>query len=379
MLIFFFLMFIGILVFIELMIYSKHGFKNMDVDVHFSQNIANFGDTIEVVEIAKNNKRLPLPFLILKFETPAAIKFNDLTNIVFTDNYYREDMLTMHAFSKHTRKIKVTCTKRGYYTFTRVTCSSADLLLFMHLTMDYNANSSILILPEIISTDELNTLMSVTLSEITSRRTLLTDPFCFSGIREYQPWDPMKSINWSATARVGDLMVNQTTSTSDRRINVFLNLETYNVKKSTSLLEKSISLAYSYMIALSNEGVTISFYSNGRDVITDTPIVSKASSGVFSIQERGIELARIDLTKEVKPFINLMNDYIAHNNSNDLNVIISANYDAPFREKLSDIISQGKSVFWIMPCYSGDPFSKKMIPDSLIAPHFLKLEVPGRD
>lgn len=377
-----FLILIAILTTIELRIYIKYAMSKLKIDVHFSQNVANFGDTIDVIEIAENNKRLPLPFLILKFETPTAIHFLDMTNVELTDNFYREDMLTMDAFSRHTRKIKVSCQARGFYTFARVNASTSDLLLIKKIGKDFTPDSSITILPKPISNEELKPLMSVTFSETTSRRTLLTDPFSFAGIREYQPTDPMRSINWTASAKAGDFMVNTNTSTSDRHINLFLNLEYYNTKKSVSLLEKSISLAYSYMLSLNDEGVSMSFFSNGKDIVSGSPVsdfASGAGSGFSSIEQRGIDLARIDLKQEVIPMESILEEYALKNPTDNLNVIISANYDNDLRAVVSNLISNGKSVLWIMPCYFGDKMSSKMVPEADIAPHFYRWEVAGRD
>ncbi|MCQ2533564.1 MAG: DUF58 domain-containing protein [Clostridia bacterium] len=377
-----FIILIGILTTIELRIYMKHALRKLDIDVHFSQEVANFGDTIDVVEIAQNNKRLPLPFLILKFETPLAIKFLDMTNVTITDNFYREDMLTMGAHSRHTRKIKVNCQARGFYTFPRVNASTSDLLLIKKMGKDFTPNSSITILPKIISNKELQPLMSVTFSETTARRTLLTDPFSFAGIREYQPTDPMRSINWTASAKAGDFMVNTNTSTSDRHINLFLNLDFYNTKKSDALLEKSISLAYSYMMELCNQGISVSFFSNGKDIVSGSPVSDmsdSASSGSTSIGQRGIELARIDLKKPASSMTELLEEYCLKNFSDNLNVIISANYDEKFRASLSKLITNGKRILWIMPCSNSDKLSSKMEPEADIAPYFHRWEVVGRD
>lgn len=373
-----FLIIIGILVSIELAFYTKKGLSKLDVDVHFSQKIANPGDTIEVVEIAQNNKRIPLPFLILKFETPVAIEFNDMTNVALTDNFYREDMLTMGAYTRHTRRIKVTCTKRGYYTFTRITVSSADLLLVQKLGMTVPSDSSVTVLPERLSIDELHTLMVVTFSDIQSRRTLLTDPFSLAGIREYQPWDPMRQVNWMASARTGDLMVNQNDSTNNRRINLFINLEPYNTKNSNGLLEKTISIAYSFMLELYEQGIPVAFYSNGLDVLTSLPVADKTAE-ISSMEQRGIDLARIDLTKEALPFFSLIDEYILSDVSDSLNVIISANCDDRFRAGLETALQQGKNLIWVLPCYKGDMSRKNMTVEATIAPHLKKLEVNGHD
>lgn len=374
-----FVIIIGILASIELGIYIKHGLNKLDVDVHFSQNVANFGDTIDVIEIAQNNKHLPLPFLLLKFETPLALEFLDMRNVSQTDNYYREDMLTMGAYSRHTRKIKVRCCARGFYNFARVNASSSDLLLIKKFARDYTPDSSITILPQTLSAEDLSPLLSVTFSETSVRKTLLTDPFSFAGIREYQPWDPMRSINWTASAKTGDFMVNTNTSTSDRKINLFLNLEFYNTKKSVSLLEKSISLAYTYMLELNSMGIGVTLFANGRDVISNSPVISYGSNGNGSIEQRAIELARIDLTKEVLPISTLIEEYALKNNSDDLNVIISPNYDNKFQKNLSSLIASGKSVLWVMPSYKGNKLSSAMVPSSDIAPHLIRWEVAGRD
>ena len=102
-----------------------------DAGSHFDPLVADafFKARDEVIEVAENNKRLPLPFIIMKFETTAVIEFQDMTNTSRSDLLYREDMLTMKPFSRHTRRIKARCTHRGYYSFTRVNMTTSDILL----------------------------------------------------------------------------------------------------------------------------------------------------------------------------------------------------------------------------------------------------------
>ena len=294
-----FLAILGILVGIELIYYRRHAFDDVDLDVHFSTSIANFGEMIEVIEISQNNKKLPLPFLILRFETPMVLEFQDMTNTSVSDYLYREDMLTMKPYSKHTRTIKARCSKRGYYSFARVNISTSDLLLMEKMTRDFPNSASLTILPELVDASALKTLLSITFSDVMQRRTLLTDPFSFAGIREYQPWDPMKSINWTATAKAGDFMVNTNTSTSMKQVSIYVNLEYYNTKHSTSLLEKSISLAYSYILELVKAGIPTALYTNGRDIVSGSPVISRTNCDQSNIAQRGVELARIDLDQEV--------------------------------------------------------------------------------
>lgn len=346
-----FLVFLAILAFLELVWYRRHAVDKIKLDVSFSKNVANYGEVIEVIEVAENNKRLPLPFLILKFETPPVIEFQDMTNTSLSDLLYREDMLTMKPFSRHTRRIKARCTHRGFYSFNRVNISTSDILLIEKLTREFPADSSLTILPERIECGEMDLLLSTTFSDVMTRRTLLTDPFAFAGIREYQPFDPMKNVNWSATARTGSLMVNQNASTATKQVSVFVNLEYYNPKHSDSLLETSISIAYSYICGLSERGIPSAVYTNGRDIDSEDPVIFEMNTASTDVGRRGIDLARIDLTKEVLPFEALVEDCLPKTNNDDFIVVISPRKDDAFKAVMGDVVSLRKNSMWILPCY----------------------------
>ena len=360
----------------EIIYYRIHALDNLHLKVEFSKNVANFGEDIELIEVAENKKRLPLPFIILKFEAPREIKFYDMMNTSTSDLLYREDMLTMKAFSKHTRRIKAQCTKRGYYVFPRVGITTSDLLLTERFTMDFNNESHLVVLPEILNTELMQMLTSVTLSELQCRRTLLTDPFTLAGIREYGPNDPMNSINWKASARTGELMVNQNASTCAQKVHIFINLEFYNTKHSTSLLEKSISLAYTYLIELAELGIPASVYTNGLDVISGAPVISETDLGSATLDERAIMLARIDLKQPAGSFVETLEKHIPATESDDFILIISPQFNGDFRPVLLDMKSRRPSLFWLMPGYKTTPDAN---PEAEIAPSYMRWEVRGND
>lgn len=361
---------------VELLYYRFHALDDLYMHVGFSKKVADYGEDIELIEVAENRKRLPLPFIILKFEAPKELKFHDMMNTSMSDHLYREDMLTMKAFSKHTRRIKAKCTKRGYYVFPRVGMTTSDLLLIEQFSMDFINNANLVVLPEILDTDMVRTLTSVTISELQCRRTLLTDPFTLAGIREYGPDDPMKSINWKASAKTGELMVNMNASTCAQKVHIFLNLDYYNQKHSLSLLEKSISLAYTYLLELAEAGIPASIYTNGVDVITDSPVISETDLGSATLDERAVMLARIDLKKEVIPFSETLENYIPSTDSSDFILLISAQYNGSFRPLLADIKSKRPALKWLMPCYRTTPDAT---PEPFIEDSYIRWEVIGSD
>lgn len=371
-----FLVLLAILVAIEMFIYRKHAMDDLSLHVRFSTPVANYGDTIEVIEEAQNEKRLPLPFVLLKFETPTALSFLDMTNTTISDHLYREDMLTTKAFSKHTRKIKATCNHRGYFTFVRVNITTSDLLLVNKITAECANEESLIVLPKVLKVEEFQTLMSVTFSDMIQRRTLLTDPFSFAGIREYQPWDPMRAINWTATAKCGDFMVNQQASTSMRQVTIFLNLDYYDRSHTENLLEASISLVYSYMMALCRAGIPCAFYTNGKDILTGLPVSLEMSASMTEIEHRGEDLAKIDLTQKVTPFHELLEAHGALSYSDDYTLVISSCYDGPFRKSLLQLKHNRPAMRWFMPCFRGSD-TVKLEPE--LNEIYSRWEVTGHD
>lgn len=349
---------IGVIVIIfilELVYYRRHALDDLNLKVEFSKSVANYGEDIELIEVAENRKAMPLPFIILKFETPREIMFYDSSIVTSSDYHYREDMLTMKAYSKHTRRIKVKCRKRGYFVFPRVGITTADLFLLDHYTKEFENDSELVVLPEVIPADIIEMLMSVTLSDMQCRRSVITDPFALAGIREYGPGDPMKSINWKASAKTGELMVNQNASTCTKKVHIFVNLEEYDPKASTSLLERSISLAYSYLIELACMGIPTSIYTNGIDILTGQPEMSTLDPGIGTLNARAMMLAKIDLTKKVQPFEEMVRKNLPLIDMNDFILFISPQYTETFQMTLVDIKRRFPSIHWLMPCYNTTP------------------------
>jgi hypothetical protein len=171
-------------------------------------------------------------------------------------------------------------------------------------------------------------------------------------------------------------MVNQNASTCTQKVHIFLNFEFYNQKHSLSLLEHSISLAYTYLRELAELGIPASLYTNGMDVITDSPVISETDLGSASLDERAIMLARIDLKKHMIPFAETLEKYIPSTDSEDFILVISPQFNGSFRPLLADIKSRRPSLKWLMPCYKTTPDAE---PEPSIADSYIRWEVIGHD
>ena len=74
---------------------------------------------------------------------------------------------------------------------------------------------------------------------------MFPDPFCFSGIRDYRPSDPMHQINWKASAKGQGLLVNQFDATTDIRMKLILDTEDTGMIRRDKLNEEGIRIVAS--------------------------------------------------------------------------------------------------------------------------------------
>ena len=75
--------------------------------------------------------------------------------------------------------------------------------------------------------------------------------------------DPMKSINWKASARTGALMVNTFDSVRSQKAMIFLDVEDRGILRYEDLVEESIALAATLMRRLLRQHIEVGFVYNG--------------------------------------------------------------------------------------------------------------------
>lgn len=340
------------LILLQSFIYRRFALSNLDAEIWFSASEANCGDDIVISESIMNRKKLPLFMLIIKFEAPRQLQFPDMTNTALSDLYYREDLISLGGWKQHIRHITVRCKKRGYYEFKRLSISTSDPLLLSRITTSYDSSSTLTVFPKFLNSPEIEAFFIQSVGDTVSRFSLIRDPFSFSGIREYQPWDSFNKINWRASARKGELMVNTSDSTISQEVTILLNVKKYSANGKTELIEKAISLAYSFSLYCIRESLPISLISNSKDSLSDCAIDKPHGSSENHGRQIGLDLARIDLQKDPTPFEPIINNAAVAASSGSI-VIISANYDSSMQSALLSLIHSGKKAVWIMPRSAG--------------------------
>ena len=338
-----------VLVLLECLIYKKYWDKNLNVSVFFQQNGISEGEEGEIIEIIENRKRLPLTMLKVKFQTSRYLGFLDAIGSKTTDQYYRNDIFQVGSGEKITRKLRFVGTKRGYYHIKNIDLVASDLFFISENMKSMTTEHYVYVYPKRFRSEDFRRSLQKLNGEIIVKRHMLEDPFEYRGIREYQPFDDIRSVNWKATARKGELKVNQKNYTAMQTIRIFLNLEDDGVWKKEKEVEASMQIAMGLAQFFLAQGMKVSCYANGRDILTDEHMEIRGISALRQLDMIGKAMARIDTTKKTKSFCELFERAILEDTEGFFTFFISPNGYDEFTELMRSCKKQKMEYIWYYP------------------------------
>lgn len=341
------------LVILEEKLYEHYWEKNLSVNLEFSEESVVEGEHCTLCERVENAKLLPLPALKVKFQVSRQLQFEETDRgSSVTDQYYRNDVLSVRPYMRHVRKLSFLCKKRGFYVINGLDLVAGNVFLSRELVKSFSSDTQLYVYPRPFRGTEFEQAMQKLSGEILCRRHVMEDPFEYRGIREYSQWDTMRDINWKATARTGDLKVNMKNYTAQKAVRVFLNLEDGAIWRQEELLEISIRMAAGAMEHFLSLGVRTALYTNGPDILTGKPVILEASSGIGHMENVNRGLARIELSKGAGSFVKLLGETVLGRQDSAgemFSIFISPDAQDDFRQLLCECEQRQMDYVWICP------------------------------
>ncbi len=345
-----------IIYFLQEKLYTKYWNYNLDVNVAFQPSPVIEGETGALTETITNAKILPLTVLDVKFSFSKYIIFINGEHSSVSDLCYKHDVFSLLFYQKITRTLSFRCLKRGYYEIDKINLVSHDLLLSKTFVYNQKQYTNLYVYPKPVDSSKINIPFQKIMGEFTSKRFLFEDPFEFSGIRDYQVWDPLNKINWSASARSMNLMVNTHNSTTSQTVTILLNLENEGVLNYEGLKEEAIRIAASLCEKLIYEGIPIRLVTNGCDCLTKSSITIPSGNGHPQLQLILENLSRINLLLPMESFTSLIEmEKKESYYSNIYYVLISTSQKKTLVDSFSSLLQSSSSGYWIVPRYSDFP------------------------
>ncbi len=245
-------------------LYYKHFWaKNITVLLRFETDALYAGEETKLYEVIENRGSMPVPVLEVGFHTRKELDFAGADNTNVSDYIYKRDIFAVLGRQKITREIPLKCTRRGHYEIREAELATHSLLYRKRLGKELESNAAIYVYPRMANVSDIMPLCERMLGTLQCAKRLYEDPFAFRTIRDYTTDDPMKAINWKASAKTGTLMVNTFDSALSQKAMLFLDVEDSGILKYQDLVEESISIAASLARRLLRRGIEVGFCFNG--------------------------------------------------------------------------------------------------------------------
>lgn len=340
--------------------YKKRWRQKLDVRLRFASSEIREGEISALKVVIENAKKIPLVMLMVKFQTDKYLAFASQKGSVTTDKYYHNDVFQVGGGERVTRTLKFVGAKRGYYSINNVDLTSTDLFMQAQFHASFQPNETIYVLPRAIGCEEFRFLLQHLNGERITSFNIFEDPFELRGIREYQSYDNMRSINWKATAKTGRFMVNQRNFTAPQNAEIYLNLSDGKILHDDDDKENVIRLGVGLLEYLLSEGMKVGIGCNGLDIESNQPLIKEKGNDKNHVSIIMRSLARIDLTKEILPFHKLLGDKIRLEKDVQYFCFVSCDFDPDFISILETLSQQGRNYYWFLICPNS--FNDTVIP-----------------
>lgn len=323
---------LGILIVSRLweLFYKKAWLKGLEVRLWFDTDSLYAGDKTKLCEVVENRKRLPLPVLEVGFHAKRELDFADTENASVSDYIYKRDVFSVLGMQKITREIDVSCKKRGYYEVSDADITTHTLLYRKNYSIGIETQASIYVYAKMADVSEILPICERMSGTLQCAKRLYEDPFTFRAIRSYTTDDPMKTINWKASARTGSLMVNTFDSVQSQKAMLFLDVSDEGILKQEELVEESIAVAATLARKLIRRSMETGFAFNAAKGAEYFP--PSNTKGMLVRLER--MLAEFDAGKGTVSFYDLVNDDTAKYSDDTLLIYITKNLDDALLESL---------------------------------------------
>lgn len=334
--------------------YSSRWSREVTVKLWFEADAVYAGQETKLYEVIENRKGMPIPVLEVGFHTRKELDFAGVENTSVSDYLYKRDVFSVLGRQKITRELPVKCTKRGRYLASDADITTHTLLYRKHYSRAVGTEAEIYVYPGMTEVSEIVTMCERMLGTLQCARRLYEDPFAFRTIRDYTTDDPMKTINWKASAKTGSLMVNTYDSARSQKAMIFLDVADTGILKYEDLVEESIALAATLMRRLMRQNIEVGFAFNGKGSEVFFPANNRANRVVLERM-----LAEYDKEDGAEEFGQLVQKLFADTFSkkplseDTLLVFVTKNLDEMLLECIRKCVGERQTLV-LVPIYRGD-------------------------
>ena len=248
-------------------IWYRSALRDLSIHQRVSEPRAFFGETLTLSISVENRKLLPLPWLEIEDELPSQLTLltGHASPTYKVNRVALVNTFSLWSFQRVTRRYRLCCNVRGVYTFGPATVRSGDPFGWLVREDRVPARETLLIYPLVAPIEAFGLPPRHPFGERATPRRLLEDPLRIAGVREYVLGDDPRRIHWKATARAGELRSKIYEPSSQYRLLILLDINTYPepwMGLDPEIQELSIAAAASLAMWALDEGYAVGLLAN---------------------------------------------------------------------------------------------------------------------
>lgn len=210
--------------------------------------------------------------------------------------------------------------RRGYYRIGPLMTVGGDLLGSTTYQSRHASDDYVIVYPKLIALRHLGFPSLSPFGTLPSRERIFEDPTRIQGVRDYQPGDSLRRMDWKTSARAGSLQVRRYEPAISMETAIYLNLGSadYGQRERQMATELGIVVAASVARHVVELRQAVSLATNGHDPLHDSALSPEGLVPAPSLPLRkGREhlmhvldlLARIEVAEpeDTPPFLDLLN------------------------------------------------------------------------
>jgi uncharacterized protein (DUF58 family) len=276
---------LGAVATVALWIWQRECLTGVSYRRTLGQTRATFGERVELSTEIVNDKLLPLSWLHVTDRVPPVLDIEGGTVISEPSHISRlVQVLPMLPYQRVRHRFTVVCTYRGEHIFGPSELTSGDPLGLRSRSARVDNRQRLLVYPKLFALAPAGIVSRVLAGDRRSRFELIEDPSRIAGIREYRRGDPLRSVDWRATARSTTVLVRQFEPTVTLRVALFVDLRAPRRpvwSLDAAEVEFTVAVAASVLADLAASKVAAGLFSCG--VASGGPLAFPASRAPSSL------------------------------------------------------------------------------------------------
>jgi uncharacterized repeat protein (TIGR01451 family) len=188
-------------------LWERYCFRKVTYDRELGRRRAFIGDTIDYTVALNNAKLLPLIWVEAQDPFPEGLELSGATlrGATLETNRHHSITTALLPYQRASWKFTMRCLRRGYHRIGPVRMRSSDIFGFVAMETRLANVDEILVYPRVIDLEQLLSPPQHPFGSSRGRLPLYHDTSRVKGQRDYHPDDPLKYIDWKATARAREL------------------------------------------------------------------------------------------------------------------------------------------------------------------------------